>query len=118
MNKRTVGSQYENIAVEFLISNGYKILERNYRIKQGEIDVIAIKNKCLSFIEVKYRNTLISGFPEEAVNRRKILKICKVAEFYIYSNNIYNDYNISFDVIAIFKDEIKHIKNAFDFTVN
>ena len=115
MNKRETGAAYENIAKDYLINNGYTILEMNHRNKCGEIDIIAEIGDCLVFCEVKYRSSLKYGDPLEAVDFRKQRKIYKAAMYYCTVNNIYFNRNIRFDVIGIYKNtEIQHIVNAFE----
>jgi len=80
-NKR-IGDLGENFAVNLLKKNGYKIINRNFRSKFGEIDIIAIKNKALIFIEVKCRWSKKFGAPEEAVTYAKIKKLRKSAEYF------------------------------------
>ena len=71
MNKRKTGQEQEVKAACFLKTQGSQILERNYRCKKGEIDLIAREGQYLVFVEVKYRSTNESGLPEEAVDLRK-----------------------------------------------
>ncbi|MDD3818351.1 MAG: YraN family protein [Actinomycetota bacterium] len=100
-SKKITGRAGEFIAQKYLEEEkGYTILERNYRNKYGEIDIIARKNTDLFFIEVKTRTGSEYGDPLEAVNRSKINKIRKVANFYIIKNKLSN-INPNFDVIGI-----------------
>mgnify|MGYP000450071355 FL=1 len=79
-NKRKVGAFYEEIAADYLVSQGVMILERNYRNWLGEIDLIGMTaDGWLIFVEVKYRSSERSGSPLAAVNGRKQLVISKVA---------------------------------------
>lgn len=116
INKREIGARYETNAVEYLVHKGYRIIERNYRISYGEIDIIAKKDTVLVFFEIKFRRSESYGSPLEAVDTKKQRKICKTALYY-YSTHGYSD-NIQcrFDVIGIYGDgSIQHIENAFDF---
>ena len=74
-SRRTVGSHYETVAEQCLKKQGYKILERNFYCRQGEIDLIARDGEVLVFVEVKYRKSLNQGDPMEAVNDRKQRRI-------------------------------------------
>ena len=112
MNRRETGTQYEERAAEYLIAQNYQILERNYRIRSGEIDIIARDGTVLVFIEVKYRKNDESGNPLEAVDIRKQRKIIKVARYYLYQKK-YGDVPCRFDVIGICGSHIEHIKDAF-----
>ena len=119
MNKRSVGDDTELLACEYLKSQGAIIIERNFRSRQGEVDIIALDGKYLCFIEVKYRKDVKYGQPQEAVSYYKQKRICKVSEFYLYSKYKSLDIPIRYDVVAISqKDNIfafKWIKNAFDY---
>lgn len=112
MNNKQLGELGENTAAEILASSGYKILERNYRCKWGEIDIIASKNSNISFIEVKTRRNYNYGRPCEAVNAKKQQHIRNAALCYLGETEnrgvIYKQ--ISFDVVEIV---IEHIKDAF-----
>jgi len=83
-----------------LKEEGYFILDMNYRNKYGEIDIIAKKDKCLIFIEVKTRTNLEYGDPLETINKLKISRIKRAASFYITSNKL-SGFNPSFNVISI-----------------
>ena len=114
MNNIQKGRAGERIALKYLIDNKANILETNYRINSGEIDIIAKINDELVFIEVKSRTNIKFGYPAEAVDYRKIRKIVNTAKYYILKNNL-NNVQIRFDVIEIYlKDKkINHIVNAF-----
>lgn len=115
-NNRQVGSQYEQLAANYLSDKGYHIVAVNYRIRQAEIDIIAYDNECLVFVEVKYRKNLLNGHPFEAITRNKVKKICRAALSYLQLNNILVDQTeIRFDVIGIIGNEIQHLLHAFDF---
>ena len=113
INKREIGSKYENIAREYLIKNDYRIIESNFSCKIGEIDIIANNESYLCFIEVKYRdkNSFAKGI--YAVNSYKQKKIYNVAKYYMLKNNIKDDTACRFDVVSIDGEEITLIKNAF-----
>lgn len=103
----------EEQAIKFLKKKKYKILERNYKNKVGEIDIIALDKKTLVFVEVKERETLAFGRPSEAVDERKQHKIRKTSTLYLIENDLYEKCEIRFDVIEILGDQISHIENAF-----
>ena len=115
MNKRTIGTKYELIACEYLKSQGYKILEKNFRCRSGEIDIIAEDEKYLVFIEVKYRSGNSCGYAASAVSFRKQQVISRTARFYLMKNNIPDTCPCRFDVVAIDQKEIHLYKNAFDY---
>ena len=110
VNTREIGNKYEDKSVEILVKEECKILERNYQNRFGEIDIIAEKNKEIVFIEVKYRKTNKFGYGYEAVDRRKIIKILKLANYYIQSKK-YQDYKIRFDCMSYLGDELDWIKD-------
>ena len=114
MNNIKKGKIGESIALKYLINNRANILETNYRINSGEIDIIAKINEELVFIEVKSRSNIKFGYPSEAVDYKKVRKITNTAKYYIFKNNL-NNVPIRFDVIEIYlKDKkINHIVNAF-----
>ena len=111
MNNVEIGQKGENIATRYLRLRLYKILERNYRRKTGEIDIIAKKGGYIIFIEVKYRNNTNKGLPIEAVTPINQRQIKRTAEIYILENKYYC--NMRFDVIEILGKKVEHIKNAF-----
>ncbi len=113
MNTRAIGINGEQIAVEYLVKSGYKILERNYSCKIGEIDIIAYKNNIIVFVEVKSRNYFSHGSGIESVTPDKIYKIIKTADIYLLSKRKINA-DCRFDIILTTDEEIiEHIPNAF-----
>jgi len=76
------GNLAENFASNFLSQNGYKVIDRNFRSKFGEIDIIALKDDYLAFVEVKARWSNKFGLPEEAVTSSKLWKIGRTGEYY------------------------------------
>ncbi len=112
-NKRAVGSRYEEETAAFLQRNGYRILEKNFRDRRGEIDLIAKEGKTLVFVEVKYRKDTKNGYPEEAVDVHKQKKIRETAAYYVYKNRIPEHTPMRFDVVAVLDGEFRLIKDAF-----
>lgn len=113
MNKRETGSRYEDAAVAYVEALGYHILERNYRDRYGEIDIIARDGSYVVFLEVKYRRDEGLGYPEEAVDKRKQQRIRHTASFYLYRSGLGEETPCRFDVVSIMGNKIKVIKNAF-----
>lgn len=115
---KTIGDYGEDIACKFLISKGYKIIDKNFRNRFGEIDLICFKNNILTFTEVKTRYYSKYGLPKEAVNFNKRKNIILLSKFFI-SNNNFKDFFIRFDVIEVFLNmnsdsyKINFIKDAF-----
>lgn len=114
MNKRTVGSETEARASEYLMSQGLRIVVKNYRCRLGEIDLIAAESDgTVVFAEVKYRRTNASGYPEEAVDFKKQETIRRAALWYLKEHRLSSESPMRFDVIAIDSTEIRWHKNAF-----
>jgi putative endonuclease len=80
--KNNFGQKAENLACDLLHQNGYKIIDRNFHSRFGEIDIVALKDNTLIFVEVKARQSLKYGMPEEAVTRQKLYKIRRTGEYY------------------------------------
>ena len=91
----------ENAAAAYLKNRGLSILDRNYRIRNAEIDIIAKDGNAIAFIEVKTRKTLRKGLPAESVNYAKQKKIISAAMYYIRDNSL-NNVRLRFDVIEVF----------------
>jgi putative endonuclease len=115
--KKEIGQKGENLAVAYLQNLGYKVLERNYRCKLGEVDIIARDNDTLVFIEVRTRSSLDFGLPQESINRRKRHQISKVALEFMLRKKMKN-IPARFDVVAISlepgKEKIDLIRDAFE----
>lgn len=110
------GNWGETKACEFLQNKGFEILEKNYRYKHTEVDLIAKKNKLLIFVEVKTRSGTGFGMPEEFVNRTKAKLVMYAAEHYIFEKNWVHD--LRFDIISIIilpdkSFKVNHIEDAF-----
>lgn len=101
----------EMLACSYLEDKGYIILERNYEACGAEIDIIALQENYVVFIEVKYRKNISAGYPREAVTVYKQKKIKKAALCYIAQKQL--DCDFRFDVIEIIGDAAEHIENAF-----
>ena len=115
MDRGYKGSLAEKIALKELTFNGYEIVETNFTCKIGEIDIIAIDNQELVFIEVRSKKDSNYGLPQETIDRTKKEKIRKVALFYLKNKNK-NDFNCRFDVVSIIfepKIMVEIIKDAF-----
>ncbi len=123
INKRRLGADGEEKAVQYLLKQGYKILKTNFRVgRLGEIDIIAGIGEYICFIEVKTRRSLTYGTPGEAVTASKQKKIKQLASIFLSKTFNAKQY-IRFDVIEIILSQekyttdeivsINHIKNAF-----
>lgn len=114
MNKRSVGSIYEQLAAEQLINMGYRVLIRNYRNRYGEIDIIAKDGDTICFCEVKYRRDNGCGSALEAVGYSKQKRIISVARYYLMTHGLSEWTPCRFEVIAVDDDEVTVLKNAFE----
>ena len=112
MNTRVIGSLQEDLAISYLEENGFEILNRNFKCKIGEIDVIAKKDNVIRFIEVKYRKGNVAGGAFYAINNKKLIKISKIAEFYIMTHNL-TDSMFSIDALIIENENITYLENIF-----
>ena len=118
MNSKILGLQGERLAEEYLSKQGCRLIARNFRMKSGEIDLIAMDHGCLCFIEVKTRNGQ-KHVPQEAVSLAKQRKLTKLAKLFMVQQFQRLDVNSRFDVIAIDAKEdgsrrIQWLRNAFD----
>lgn len=100
MNNKQTGNFGEELACGFLKNNGYKILERNYRIRGGEIDIVAKDKDYLVFVEVKTRYTHDFGSPEESITPWKIKALLKTAAFYCQKIN-WGDKGYRLDLVTV-----------------
>jgi putative endonuclease len=118
MDRQTLGKLGEDLAVLSLEKNGYQIKERNFRVRAGEVDIVAVDDDVLVFVEVKARSGKGFGTPAEAVSLRKQQQIAKAALFYINKHDLHN-VEARFDVVSVLIQktgtaQIELIKNAFD----
>ena len=114
MNKRKTGTIWELRAREYLSERGVRIVERNFRNRHGEIDLIGYHEGYLVFFEVKYRKNSCKGTPEDAVGFSKQKQICQVASFYRCFHKVSLNMPIRYDVVAIEGTEIRWYQNAFE----
>ncbi|WP_054958651.1 YraN family protein [Paenibacillus dakarensis] len=118
-NRRQKGAAAEEAAAQHLIQNGYRILDRNWRCRTGELDIVAEKDSVLVIVEVRSRSGSSNfGTPSESVDRRKMQQVRSTAEHYLHVKKQYGR-PIRFDVIAVMLNaelttaSIEHIPNAF-----
>jgi putative endonuclease len=114
--KRLLGQEGEDLAARFLIKHGYTIIERNYRTRSGEIDLIARHEGHVVFVEVKTRTTNAYGPPELAVTPRKQIRMIKAALGYIKYKKL-DQVACRFDVVAVSgagEHTVELIQNAFE----
>jgi len=96
-----LGRKGEKLAIDYLLSDGYSVLETNYRFSRAEIDIIAKKNNILVFVEVKSRSSIKYGLPELAVSEKKVILLMDAA--YHYMEKVNHQWEIRFDVVLSLK---------------
>ena len=94
-----LGKEAEQMAVNYLIENGYEILHCNWRYSHYEIDIVALKNDLPHFVEVKTRSSKQFGEPEESVNKKKIRFLLQAADEFLFKNPQYKNFRI--DILSI-----------------
>ncbi len=116
MHKVKTGRKGEDAAARYLEKQGFRIIDRNFKTREGEIDIIAWDEDVLVFIEVKTSNGDQFGEPETWVDERKQQRICATSEDYMYRKEI-EDTSCRYDVVAVMYKQnqmrIKHIPDAF-----
>ena len=110
-----LGKKGEELAVDFLLKEGYEVMETNWVFQKAEIDILARKGNVLAVVEVKTRSSLDFGLPQDFVTPKKIKLMVKAVDEYININDI--DAEARFDIISIFNHKgdfvIEHIVDAF-----
>lgn len=114
-NSYQLGRKGEAEAARFLTQNNYTILEKNYRYRKAEVDLIVQKNNTLIAVEIKTRSTDFFGHPALFLKPKQQQRIVEAINYYVQQNNL--DVEVRFDVISVVKKkgsfEIQHLKNAF-----
>lgn len=110
-----LGNKGEQLAVDYLLSKGYEIVDRNYRFEKAEVDIIGKNDNTLVIVEVKTRSTADFGNPQDFVKPKQIQRLVKAVDEYVIANGL--DLEVRFDIIAIVKQgknfNIEHLENAF-----
>ncbi len=115
--RNSLGDRGEKIAASYLKKRGYKIIDRNFRCKLGEIDIVAYDGKTLVFVEVRTKRSTQFGSPECSVSFKKQKKLISLANFYIKKHRLF-DRHARFDVVGITIDRknrcnVNLVQNAF-----
>ena len=116
MNTRNVGNDGEERAVSFLLEKGYSIIDRNWRTRSGEIDIIVYKNETLVFVEVKTLPHGTLDMIKKELNQQKLERILKTSKRFLLNHRQYSKSYVRFDVIIIDMpglEPVYHIENAF-----
>lgn len=112
-NTTRIGLKAEQLAAEYLISNGYKVIERNFRNRYCEIDIIALQKEFVCLVEVKYRKNDLQGGGLEAINHDKKRRLRNAFEYWLFQNEQYQHLQPRIDVVAVdAQRRIELIKNA------
>ncbi len=110
-----LGKEGEKLALDYLLAQGYQILEKNYTCLKAEVDVIALKENTLIAVEVKTRSSDYFGDPQDFIHPKKIKRLLLAIDQYVLEKDL--DVTVRFDVIAIVKQkkafQIEHLKDAF-----
>lgn len=119
-NNKLLGAYGEDIACDYLARNGYKVLERNFACRAGEVDIVAMHGDIVVFVEVKTRSSEKFGLPSEAVSAAKQNRIVKTALYYMQSRRLL-EHMCRFDVIEIStgvdnKPLVNLIQDAFQYS--
>ena len=110
-----LGKLGEKMAAEYLVENGYEILETNWRYQKAEVDIICKINNTLAIVEVKTRTSIEIGLPIESINFKKIRLLTRAIDEYVCAKDL--DLEVRFDVISIHKEAksfvLEHLTDAF-----
>ena len=114
----SAGHEAETLATDYLMKQGYHILERNFRSKLGEIDIIAKDDEAYCFVEVRMRKSREHGHPSETITLFKRQRLIRTAQIYLSQKNL-EDIEARFDIVALVPQRSGHykievIKNAFE----
>jgi putative endonuclease len=119
VDKQQRGRDAEDVAARFLQSQGYRVLERNWRTRTGELDMIAEDRAALVFVEVRSKKAADSTTPQETVTHTKQRQVSQAAIAYVSQHNV-QDRDCRFDVVEVFLNEdgkpvrVNLIQNAFE----
>jgi putative endonuclease len=102
--RRLAGHHAENMAYDYLVKKGLRLIKRNYRCRQGEIDLIMQEAQTIAFIEVRYRSQSGFGSSMESVDRHKQKKIILCAHYFLHNHPAYQQMACRFDVVALYPD--------------
>jgi putative endonuclease len=110
-----IGAQGEDMALKFLLQQGYRFLDRNFRTRFGELDLVLMDGNEIVFAEVKKRASTAFGYPEEMVNWKKKRNLRKTAHIYLDRKRL-DEFFYRFDTIAISGEapyyDIRHFKDT------
>src|SRR4030042_5738776 len=117
LKRKEVGALGEKLAVDFLKKRGYKIIQRNFRCREGEIDIITKQGECLVFVEVRTKKSSGFGIPEESITPVKSRKLVDLANIYLQNcSSLPQSWRIDVIAVELKPDNklsrLEHIENA------
>ena len=118
--RKNLGQWGERLAIRYLEKIGYRILEKNWRVKEGEVDIIALDKRRFVFIEVKTRKNNTFGYPAESITNQKQTKMIKCIKKYLEQHHTIQHYDVRLDIILISLDQkkrkikLEHLKNPVE----
>lgn len=110
-----IGREYEELAAQFFLEQGFHLLHRNYRAGHKEIDLIVRKGDLVAFVEVKSAKSKSMGHPSERITKKKKTNLIKAAQTYLIENKIDNS-DFRFDAVIFVDGKIEHYPDAFSLT--
>lgn len=113
MNKRRIGSVGEEKACTRLAASGFEIIAKNYKVREGEIDIVAKKDNKIGFFEVKLRNSLAFGHPATSLPKSRLFRMSNASLRFLAENPQFATFDMSFYLVTITGDEIKIIPIDF-----
>jgi putative endonuclease len=115
--RRSAGLQAETVAAEFLEGEGYRVLERNFTVRRGEVDLIVTDGEVLAFVEVRSRADTRFGTPEDTIGHEKIRRVVTAARHWLARHGD-GDLDVRFDVVAVVGEgegrRVRHLPDAFE----
>jgi len=113
MHNSARGKKGEDLAADNLLADGFEVIARNFRSKFGEIDIIALKNETIIFVEVKSWVKYGAEDLQYSIDVKKQQKIIKTAKYFLLENRKYSNMSIQFDVIFVKNNIVNHLASAF-----
>ena len=107
------GMTGETRAAEYLEKRGYTVIDRNYRTRYGEVDIVCQKDHTIIFFEIKNYSVYDESSIEYAVNKRKQKRIVDTSKHFLYKNNLLESVQVRYDVIFVHGEKMMHLENAF-----
>lgn len=113
MNNRQLGGEGEEKACSKLAKSGFEVIAKNYKVREGEIDIIAKKRQTLGFFEVKLRNNLAFGHPITSLPNKRLLRMSNASMRFVSENQQYASFDMAFYLVTITGDEVKFVPIDF-----